>query len=152
MLEKKPKHTNKPLSIYYLYRIQNLRSHANKSICSHRSRARKSIIIRARLVGKWQLAHAHEEKGWVLHCLLCSSHQCKRLSLRLSSRLFSSSFSAELRARSRTDPWAPRSDPALWLHVLCLPARSTVTRSSLHTASGLCNASDLTSDPISITN
>lgn len=81
MLEKKPKHTNKPLSIYYLYGIQNLRNLANKSIFSHRSRARKSIIIRARLVGKWQLAHTHKEKGWVLHCLLCSSYQCKRLSL-----------------------------------------------------------------------
>ena len=164
MLEKKPKQNNKPLSIYYLCRIQKLRNTTNKSLkfsATDLEHGKASLSI----PGCWgnsagEQLHGRNEKGLI--AASCSnSYQCKVKARGFRSALaaFYTLFllvqsSAQAPEPQRTDPWAPtpRSVPDLWHQVFCLPAQSTVDWTSLPAVSRFWNASDLASDTIRITN
>lgn len=164
MLEKKPKQNNKPLSRYYLCRIQKLRNITNQSLkfsAPDLEHGKTSLSV----PGCWgdsaeERPHGHREKG-LIAASSSNSYWSKVKPRDFCSALaaFHSLFllvqsSAQAPEPQRIDPCAPtpRSAPDLWRRVFCLPAHSTVGWTSLHTVSRLWNASDLASDTRRVTN
>lgn len=163
-LEKKPKQNNKPLSIYYLCRIQKLGNITNKSLkfsATDLEHGKASLSV----PGWWgnsagERPHGRNEKG-LIAASRSNSYQrkgkargfCFALAALCTLFLLVQS-AAQAPGPQRIDPWAPSppSVPDLWRQVFCLPAHSTVNRTSLHAASRLWNASDSASDTIRITN
>lgn len=147
MLEEKPKHNNKPLSIYYSYRIPNLRNAANKSL----------------QFSATDLVHA--EASWCTPGWWGSGGENRAMrkarpstgprAVRTSAQGFYSGLAAHdtllcwcrLCTRSRNmEHWS------LCHHPQVGPQPLAPQLSLWHMASGLWNASDLASNTISITN